>query len=35
MFGRATLDALRLPYRNFVKPGVRFARQTITAIDPI
>jgi sulfide:quinone oxidoreductase len=35
MFGRATLDALRLPYRNFVKPGVRFARQTITAIDPM
>jgi hypothetical protein len=34
MFGRATLDALRLPYRNFVKPGVRFVRQTITAIDP-
>ncbi len=24
MFGRATLDAVRLPYRNFNKPGVRF-----------
>ena len=24
----------RLPYRNFVKPGVRFLKQTITAIDP-
>ena len=34
MFGRATLDALRLPYGNFVKPGVRFVQQTITAIDP-
>ena len=34
MFGRATLDSLRLPYRYFVKPGVRFVRQTITAIDP-
>src|SRR3974390_1927927 len=34
MFGRATLDAVRLPYRNFVKPGVRFLRQTIIAIDP-
>src|SRR5882724_1115758 len=34
MFGRTTLAAVRLPYRNFVKPGVRFVRQTITAIDP-
>lgn len=34
MFGRATLESLRLPYRHFVKPGVRFVRQTITAIDP-
>jgi sulfide:quinone oxidoreductase len=34
MFGRTTLDAVRLPYRNFVKPGVHFVQQTITAIDP-
>jgi sulfide:quinone oxidoreductase len=34
MFGRSTLDAVRLPYRNFVKAGVRFLQQTITAIDP-
>ena len=34
MFGRTTLDAVRLPYRNFVKPGVRFLQQTITSIDP-
>jgi sulfide:quinone oxidoreductase len=34
MFGRATLDAVRLPYREIVKPGVRFLRETITAIDP-
>ena len=34
MFGRTTLDAVRLPYRDFVKPGVRFLQQTITAIDP-
>jgi len=34
MFGRATLDAVRLPYRCFVKTGVRFLRETITAIDP-
>jgi sulfide:quinone oxidoreductase len=34
MFGRTTLDAVRLPYRDIVKPGVRFLQQTITAIDP-
>jgi len=34
MFGRATLEAVRLPYRNFVKPGVRFVQETISAIDP-
>ena len=34
MFGHTTLEAARLPYRNFVKPGVRFLQQTITAIDP-
>jgi sulfide:quinone oxidoreductase len=34
MFGRSTLDAVRLPYRNFVKPGVSFRQDTITAIDP-
>ena len=34
MFGHTTLDAVRLPYRNFVKPGVRILRETVTAIDP-
>jgi len=34
MFGRAIPEAVRLPYRNFVKPGVRFVQETITAIDP-
>ena len=34
MFGRTTLDAVRLPYRDFVKPGVRFLQETVTAIDP-
>jgi sulfide:quinone oxidoreductase len=34
MFGDTTLDAVRLPYRNFVKPGVNFRPETITAIDP-
>ena len=35
MFGRETPQAVRLPYRTFVKPGVRFVRETITAIDPV
>jgi sulfide:quinone oxidoreductase len=34
MFGRTTLDAVRLPYRNVAKPGVRFLQERITAIDP-
>ena len=34
MFGRTTLDAVRLPYADIVKPGVRFLRETVTAIDP-
>jgi sulfide:quinone oxidoreductase len=35
MFGRQTLEAVRLPYRDFTKPGVRFATETVTAIDPV
>jgi sulfide:quinone oxidoreductase len=35
MFGRATAEAVRLPYRNFVKPGVRLVKETILAIDPV
>jgi sulfide:quinone oxidoreductase len=34
MFGRTTLDAVRLPYREIVKPGVRFLQEEIIAIDP-
>ena len=34
MFGRATPEAVRLPYREVVKPGVRLLRETVTAIDP-
>ena len=34
MFGRTTLDAVRLPYRALAKPGVRFLQETITGIDP-
>jgi sulfide:quinone oxidoreductase len=33
MFGRATPEEVRLPYTEVVKPGVRFLRETITAID--
>jgi len=34
MFGRTTLDAVRLAYREIAKPGVRVLRETVTAIDP-
>jgi sulfide:quinone oxidoreductase len=34
MFGKASLDAVRVPYSNFAKPGVTFVKDTITAIDP-
>jgi sulfide:quinone oxidoreductase len=35
MFGHTTLDAVRLPYKNFVKPGVRLLQETITLVDPV
>lgn len=34
MFGRTTAEAVRLPYREIAMPGVRFVRETVTAIDP-
>ena len=34
MFGRKTLDSVKLPYAALGKPGVRFLRETVTAIDP-
>lgn len=34
MFGRTTPEAVRLPYREVAKPGVRVLRETVTAIDP-
>jgi sulfide:quinone oxidoreductase len=34
MFGRASAEAVRLPYADFVKPGVRLLRETVVAIDP-
>lgn len=33
MFGKATAESLRLPYREFVKPGVSLKREQIAAID--
>jgi sulfide:quinone oxidoreductase len=34
MFGRETPAAVRLPYSDIAKPGVRFLQETVTAIDP-
>ena len=34
MFGRDDRPTVRLPYAEMVKPGVRFLRETVTAIDP-
>src|SRR6476469_11053164 len=34
IFGRTTMDAVRLPYRDIAKPGVRFLQETVAAIDP-
>jgi sulfide:quinone oxidoreductase len=34
MFGRATMDQVRVPYAKIAKPGVRVLRETVTAIDP-
>jgi sulfide:quinone oxidoreductase len=34
MFGGASGEEVRLPYADFVKPGVRLLRETVTAIDP-
>src|ERR1700722_1284605 len=34
MFGRTLADSVVHPYRDLVKPGVRFVQATIEAIDP-
>ena len=34
MFGRAEPEGVKLPYRNFTKPGVRLVQETVLAIDP-
>jgi sulfide:quinone oxidoreductase len=35
MFGRLPADAVRHPYADIVKPGVRFVQTTIRSIDPV
>jgi len=35
MFGHASVEAARMPYRNFAKPGVRLLQETVVAIDPV
>jgi sulfide:quinone oxidoreductase len=35
MFGRTTRDEVLLPYKKFLKPGVRFLQETISSIDPV
>ena len=35
MFGHAQPEAVRLPYKKFVKPGVRLLQETITQVDPV
>ncbi|MGA7987405.1 MAG: FAD-dependent oxidoreductase [Candidatus Dormiibacterota bacterium] len=34
MFGHASASSVRHPYRDIVKPGVRFVQATIRSIDP-
>jgi sulfide:quinone oxidoreductase len=34
MFGRASLEDVRLPYARLNKPSVRFVQETVTSIDP-
>jgi len=35
MFGHKMPDAVKIPYGNIKKPGVRFCKETITEIDPV
>jgi len=35
MFGRTSAEAVRMPYAEIARPGVRYVRETITAIDPV
>ncbi|MEO6003404.1 MAG: FAD-dependent oxidoreductase [Opitutus sp.] len=35
MFHGTPVSSVKLPYKNFMKPGVRFCRETIVAIDAV
>lgn len=35
MFGHKQPDSVKIPYQSIVKPGVRFCKETVTAIDPV
>jgi sulfide:quinone oxidoreductase len=35
MFGHKLPDSVKISYKSIVKPGVRFCKETITAIDPV
>ena len=35
LFGGMRPETVRLPYKKFVKPGVRVLQETISSIDPI
>ena len=34
LFGKRTVDDVRIPYRDIAKPGVDFRQETIVSIDP-
>ena len=35
LFGRQPMEAVRLPYSTFAKPGVRLLQEEVKAIDPV
>ncbi|MDO3626717.1 NAD(P)/FAD-dependent oxidoreductase [Mucilaginibacter sp. BT774] len=35
MFGHKAADSIKIPYSSIVKPGVKFRKETITAINPV
>lgn len=35
MFGHKSPDAVKIPYNNIIKRGVKFHKETVTAIDPV
>jgi sulfide:quinone oxidoreductase len=35
MFGRRTMDEVRLPYREIVRAGFEFRQELVTSIDPV